>query len=159
MGVTVYTQESTAKVAPGRMFKGLILDSHNLIPKLTPHSIKSVEIIEGDGGVGTIKQTNFPDGAPFKYVKHRTDTLDLENFSSKYTLFEGDVLGDKLESVTYDAKIEAIDGGCVCKLTSYYHTKGDIVLTEEEIKPGKERANEMFKKVEEYLLANPHVYA
>jgi hypothetical protein len=44
------------------MFKALILDSHNLIPNLVPQSIKSIELVQGDGGVGSIKQTNFSKG-------------------------------------------------------------------------------------------------
>ena len=62
MGITTFTQEFTAPIAPSRMFKALILDSHNLIPKIAPQGIKSIEFIEGDGGVGSIKQTNFADG-------------------------------------------------------------------------------------------------
>ncbi|KAK9280925.1 hypothetical protein L1049_003816 [Liquidambar formosana] len=132
MGVTTFTQEFTTPVAPCRMFKALILDSHNLIPKLMPQSIKSIEFIEGDGGVGSIKQTHFP---------------------------EGDVLGDKLESIAYEIKFEASGGGCVCKMTSHYHTKAGIELKEEEIKDGKDKAMGLYKVVEEYLLANPDVYA
>ena len=61
MGVHTFTQEITTPIAPARMFKALIVDSHNLVPKLMP-SIKSIEFVEGDGGVGSIKQTNFPEG-------------------------------------------------------------------------------------------------
>ncbi|XP_021280814.1 pathogenesis-related protein STH-2-like [Herrania umbratica] len=159
MGVTTYTQEFTCSVAPARMFKALILDSDNLIPKLMPKSIKNVELIHGDGGVGSIKQTNFPEGSHFKYLKNRIDALDVDNCVCKYTTIEGDVIGDKLESISYELKFEASGAGCVCKMTSHYHTKGDFVLKEEEIKAGKEQAVGMYKVVEAYLLANPNVYA
>ncbi|KAF7847550.1 hypothetical protein BT93_L2851 [Corymbia citriodora subsp. variegata] len=62
MGVTTYTQEFTTPVAPSRMFMALIIDSHNLIPKIAPQGIKSIEFVEGDGGVGSIKVTNFAEG-------------------------------------------------------------------------------------------------
>ena len=62
MSVTSITQEFACPVPPARMFKALILDSHNLIPKLMPQSIKSVDIIQGDGGAGSIMQINFPEG-------------------------------------------------------------------------------------------------
>ncbi|KAK7831878.1 pathogenesis-related protein sth-21 [Quercus suber] len=39
------------------------------------------------------------EGSHFKYLKHKIDALDTANFVCKYTLIEGDVLGDKLESV------------------------------------------------------------
>ncbi|PKI40690.1 hypothetical protein CRG98_038945 [Punica granatum] len=142
MGVTCFTQEFTTSVAPSRMFKALILDSHNLIPKLVPQGIKSIEFVEGDGGVGSIKQTNFPEGGHFKHLKHRIDALDKANLVCKYTLIEGDVIFDRLEKVVYE-----------------YHTKGDVELKEEEIKQGKDKAMGLYKVVEEYLVANPDMYA
>ncbi|OWM71156.1 hypothetical protein CDL15_Pgr011283 [Punica granatum] len=135
MGVTCFTQEFTTSVAPSRMFKALILDSHNLIPKIVPQGIKSIEFVEGDGGVGSIKQTNFPEGGHFKCLKHKIDALDTVKFEASST------------------------GGCVCKMTSEYHTKGDVELKEEEIKQGKDKAMGLYKVVEEYLVANPDLYA
>nr|POE45510.1 major allergen pru ar 1 [Quercus suber] len=49
--------------------------------------------------------------------------------------------------------------GSVCKMTSHNNTKGDINLKDEDIKAGKDKAIGMYKVVEEYLLANPDVYA
>ena len=60
--LTTFIQEFTTSVPPAKMFKALILDSHNLIPNLVPQSIKSIELVQGDGGVGSIKQTNFSEG-------------------------------------------------------------------------------------------------
>jgi len=62
MGVITYSQEFKSTIAPSRMFKALIVDSHIIIPKIVPEGIKSVEFIEGDGGAGSIKKTNFADG-------------------------------------------------------------------------------------------------
>jgi len=62
MAVTSYTQEFTTPIAPSRMFKALILDSHNLMPKIVPQGIKSIEFLQGNGGAGSIKQTNFTEG-------------------------------------------------------------------------------------------------
>ncbi|KAA8543062.1 hypothetical protein F0562_021443 [Nyssa sinensis] len=159
MGVKSITQEFTCSVAPARMFKALVLDSHNLIPKLVPQSIKSVEFIEGDGCVGSIKQTNFHEGSHFKFLKHKIDALDTANHYCKYTLIEGDVLGKHVESIVYEVKFEASGSGCVCKSTSHYHAKEGIELKEEDIKAGKDKAMGMYKLVEDYLVANPDVYA
>ncbi|KAK4855161.1 hypothetical protein QYF36_004589 [Acer negundo] len=78
-------------------------------------SIKSIVVIEGDGDeFGCIKQANFCEGG---YMRHRIDDLDKDNFLCKYSLIEGDVLGDKIESVVYAAKFEATsDGGCLLRL-------------------------------------------
>ena len=62
MATVSYTQDFITPIAPSKMFKALILDSHNILPKIAPQGIKSVEFIEGDGGVGSIKQTNFAEG-------------------------------------------------------------------------------------------------
>ncbi|KAL0376399.1 UNVERIFIED_CONTAM: Pathogenesis-related protein STH-2 [Sesamum calycinum] len=98
----------------------------------------------------------------FKYVKHQINELDKQNLVCKYTMIEGDALGDKLESIVYEIKFEAsgINGaGCVCKMTSEYHTLGGYEVKEEEIKGGKESAMRIYKVVEAHLLENPHLYA
>ncbi|XP_016505159.1 pathogenesis-related protein STH-2 [Nicotiana tabacum] len=159
MGVTTYTHEVTTSVAPTRLFKAIVLDSENLVPKLMPKVVKNIEIIEGDGGAGSIKKMNFVEGSPNKYLKHKIHVIDDKNLVTKYSLIEGDVLGDKLEFVTYEIKFEASgNGGCICKTSTEYHTKGDYVFKEEEHNEGKNQAMELFKTVEDYLLANPSVY-
>ncbi|KAJ8547179.1 hypothetical protein K7X08_010765 [Anisodus acutangulus] len=160
MGVNTYTHETTTPVAPTRLFKALVLDSDNLVPKLMPQVVKNIEIVEGDGGAGSIKKMNFVEGGPIKYLKHKIHVVDDKNLVTKYSMIEGDVLGDKLESIAYDIKFEAAgNGGCICKSITEYHTKGDYVLKEEEHNEGKNQGLEVFKTVEAYLLANPSVYA
>ncbi|GAY35790.1 hypothetical protein CUMW_018560 [Citrus unshiu] len=145
MGVFTVTDEYTSPISPARLFKALIVDSHNLIPKLMPQAVKSIEIFEGN---------------QVKCSKNRVDALDLENFSYKYSLIEGDVLMDKLEKISYDVKFEpTADGGSKNTMTSTYYTKGNFVLTEEEIKEGKEKSLAMYKVVENYLMQNPEEYA
>lgn len=98
-------------------------------------------------------------GSKVKCIKNRIDELDPENCSYKYSLIEGDGLMDKLDKITYDVKFEPTpDGGSKNKMSSTYYTKGDIVLTEDEIKEGKEKALGMYKIVEAYLLQNPDAY-
>ncbi|KAI3459573.1 hypothetical protein Pfo_016236 [Paulownia fortunei] len=158
MAITKYTQEIKLRVPAKRMFKALVTESYTMLPKIMPNAVKSIEKLQGDGGSGTIRQTNFADGAPYSYVKHKIDALDTENYVSKYTLIEGPVLGDKIESISYDQKFEdSSDGGCITKIVSEYHTKGDIQLKEEDIKTGKDQALSFYTLTEEYLLANPDV--
>lgn len=94
-------------------------------------------------------------------MKNRVDAVDEENFVYSYTLIEGDSLVmEKLEYISYEVKFEALaDGGSKNKMVSKYHTKGGIVLNEEDIKAGKEKALGMYKVVEAYLLQNPDAYA
>ncbi|CAK9135060.1 unnamed protein product [Ilex paraguariensis] len=161
MGVITTTEEYKSSVSPARLFKALVSDSHILIPKLVPQSVKSIDFIKGDGGVGSIKQTTFPEGSHLKLLKHKIDELDASKFHCKYTLIEGDILGDVLEKVVYEVNFEPSGTGCVCKTSSHYHTKPGVEIKEEEIKTGKDTASptDMYKLVEEYLIANPDVCA
>ncbi|KAG8372758.1 hypothetical protein BUALT_Bualt12G0100100 [Buddleja alternifolia] len=155
MGVKSFFHEVKAKVSPSRLFKALVTDAQNVVPKFSPLSIKSIDI-SGEGAVhaGCIMQTNFEDGTNMKY---KIDAIDTEKNTCKYTLIEGVLLGDKFEKIVFDVKYEASDdGGCVIKQTSEYHTKGDDETIEEEI---KQQTIEVFKGCEQYLIANPHVCA
>lgn len=62
MGVYTYTDENISPIPPARLFKALILDSQNLIPKLLPQLVKSIDFIEGNGGAGSIRQVTFHEG-------------------------------------------------------------------------------------------------
>ncbi|XP_016449281.1 major strawberry allergen Fra a 1-2-like [Nicotiana tabacum] len=159
MAVTTFTEEHTSPLPPKRIFKASIIDSHYLIPKLMPQAISSIEV-QGDGGAGSIKTINFPEGGKFKSIKYRVDELNEETYTYKYTLVGGDGLVDNLEKISYDVKFEqSTDGGSISKVTSTYYTVGDFKLNEEEIKAGKEKVSAMFKVVEAYLLQNPEAYA
>ncbi|KAJ9699686.1 hypothetical protein PVL29_005516 [Vitis rotundifolia] len=145
MCVITYEHEITSSIPPAKMFKAFILDSDKLIPKILPQVIKSTEIIEGDGGPGSIKKIMFGE--------------DKDNFTYSYSVIEGDALMGTLESISYEVKLVASpDGGSICKSTSKYHTKGDFEITEDQIKAGKEKAMGLFKAVEAYLLAHPDAY-
>ncbi|PON61985.1 Bet v I type allergen [Trema orientale] len=159
MGVFTYESETVSAIPPARLFKAFVLDADNLIPKVIPQAIQSVEILEGNGGPGTIKKITFGEGSSYKYVKHRVDGLDAENFTYSYSVIEGDALGDVVEKITYETKLVASpDGGSIVKRSSQYHTKGDHEIKEESVKEGKEKASHLFKAIEAYLQANPDAY-
>ncbi|KAL3753035.1 hypothetical protein ACJRO7_000432 [Eucalyptus globulus] len=158
MGATSFTQELTCPIAPARIVKALIVESNTLIPKLLPQFIKSVDLVQGDGGAGSIEQVKFH-RSQYKTVRHKVETLDKDNFTYSYSIIEGDALGTTLEKISYEMKISASpEGGSVCKSTSKYFTIGEADITEEKIKAGKEKASAMFKAIEAYLLANPDAY-
>ncbi|CDP10318.1 unnamed protein product [Coffea canephora] len=158
MAPITYSSEMTSPIPPARLFKAAILDD-TLLPKILPQAIKSVEILEGDGGAGTIKLSKFGEANKFKSAKHRVDELDKENFVYSYSVIESDALKEGIEKFTNEIKFEASpNGGSICKTNSSIYTKGDVQITEEEIKGATERALGMFKAVEAYLLANPDAY-
>ncbi|KAL3727598.1 hypothetical protein ACJRO7_032351 [Eucalyptus globulus] len=157
MGVFTFINEYTSPIPAARLFKALVLDSHNLIPKLMPQAIKSIDIIQGDGGVGTIKQINCIEGSQLGSMKNRVDEINEETCTYKYTMI---YLNEKFESIAYEIKFEpTLEGGSKNKMTSTYYTKGIVELKEEDVKEGKERALGMYKVAEAYLLQNPDTYA
>nr|WEA77230.1 Cor a 1.02-like variant-1 [Corylus avellana] len=159
MGVFNYEAETTSVIPAARLFKAFILDGNNLIPKVAPQAVSSVENVEGNGGPGTIKKITFSEGSPFKYVKERVEEVDHTNFKYSYTVIEGGPVGDKVEKICNEIKIVAApDGGSILKISNKYHTKGDHEVDAEHIKGGKEKVEGLFRAVEAYLLAHSAEY-
>ncbi|XP_027118188.2 major allergen Pru av 1-like [Coffea arabica] len=160
MGVITFSEEYTYSIPPARLFKASVLDSHYLFPKLLPQAFKSIEILQGNGGTGSIKQINLAEGKNFSYLKYKIDELNEETYTYNYTVIEGDALSANLEKISYEVKFETSpSGGTVAKMTNTYCTVGDFAIKEEEVKAGKEKALGMYKAVEAYLVQHPDVYA
>lgn len=80
----------------------------------------------------------------------------MQRITFAKTLFDGDALMDKLDSISHDVKFEPYGyGGCICRITSEYRTKENVETKEEVIEHGKERAIRMYEVVEAHLLAHP----
>ncbi|KAM1774429.1 hypothetical protein ACFX1R_045831 [Malus domestica] len=158
MGVFTYEFEFTSVIPPARLYNAFVLDADNLIPKIAPQAVKSTEILEGDGRVGTIKKINFGEGSTYNYVKHRIDGVDKDNFVYKYSVIEGDAITETIEKISYETKLVASGSGSVIKSINHYHTKCDVEIKEEHVKAGKEKASHLFKLIENYLLENQDSY-
>ncbi|EEF39651.1 major allergen Pru ar 1 [Ricinus communis] len=154
MGVLTFEKEIKTAVPQATMFKVFVLESHTLIPKILPNI--SIEILEGNGGPGSIKKTSFTEGGDTKYIKTKVEALDKDNFTYSYTIIGGEPWSDNIEKVCYEIKILASpDGGSICKSSSKYYPKEGCQLDEEKIKTGAEKAFGMFKAIETHLLTNP----
>nr|AFK39160.1 unknown [Lotus japonicus] len=57
----IFQDETTSTVAPARLYKALTIDGDTIIPKVIP-GFRTVEIVEGNGGPGTIKKLTFEEG-------------------------------------------------------------------------------------------------
>ena len=62
MDALTFSDEFTSSVQAGRMFKALILDAQNLLPKLMPQAIKNIQLVQGNGGPGTIQELTIAEG-------------------------------------------------------------------------------------------------
>ncbi|KAK9182246.1 hypothetical protein WN944_025389 [Citrus x changshan-huyou] len=159
MGVLRVEKEVPSAVAPSRLFKALN-DSHNLLPKIAPQTIKSIDILQGDGGVGTVKLLKFAGGGDYQQTKQRIDALDEANLTGKYTTYEGDGILKLAEKSVYDIKIvDSGNGGSIFKFVAEIHVNDDKLVNEGYIKESEEQGLGLFKLLDAYLLANPNLYA
>lgn len=84
MAAVTFAEEFSSSIPAPRMFKALILDGDNLIPKLMPQAIKNIELVQGDGGPGSIRQMNFAEGQSLVIFLSLVTVLELpqHNFLS-----------------------------------------------------------------------------
>ncbi|CAN6195348.1 unnamed protein product [Urochloa humidicola] len=81
-----------------------------LLPELLPHVLAKVEIISGEGGVGTILQLTFPPGIPgLESYKEKFTKVDDENYIKEAEAIDGDIL--KLGFLYYMIRFEIIAKG------------------------------------------------
>ncbi|XP_062150335.1 major pollen allergen Bet v 1-F/I-like [Alnus glutinosa] len=151
--------EATSVIPPARLFKSFVLDADNIIMKVAPQAFKGSENIQGNGGPGTIKKITFAEGSHLHHIKQRVDEIDHANYKFSYSVIEGSPLGDTLEKISKEIKIVAVPGGgSILKITSKYHTKGNISVNKELIKADKEKGEGLLRAIESYLLAHPDAY-
>ncbi|KAI7752735.1 hypothetical protein M8C21_012828 [Ambrosia artemisiifolia] len=129
-----------------------------IAPKVLTAVFKSIDTIEGNGGVGTVKLITFGDAVPFTQAKYKVDTFDESNFSYSYTFFEGDNLMGILASITQHVKVIPSGEGCTFKQTIVYNCKGDEKPSKETLKTEKEIYEQTYKAIEAYAAAHPEEY-
>ncbi|XP_073148630.1 major pollen allergen Bet v 1-A-like [Henckelia pumila] len=154
--------ELKMKVAPMRLFKALITDAHHVLPKIIPHIFKSVQILEGEGGTtGCIREISFADVIPFSHLKDNLTVVDTENLVVKINLFEGAMLGEKMESIFSEKQFMASgDGGSILKWKHHLNLKpGHTHVSEEEINGLNEFSMTFLTAAEAYLVTHPDVCA
>ncbi|TYJ45482.1 hypothetical protein E1A91_A02G059500v1 [Gossypium mustelinum] len=149
MGVFAKEAEVSTPLPPAKAFKAFAVDLDTLMPKVAPQAIKSVELLQGDGGPGTIKKNTFAEGYGFTYAKHRVDVLDKDNLLYTYVVIESDFFNNVVEKISYETNI---------KITTTFYTIGDIQITPDlmlQIKEASEKLALVLKAIENYVLANP----
>ncbi|WP_146133170.1 pathogenesis-related BetVI family protein, partial [Acinetobacter baumannii] len=154
------SDEIESPVEAKRLWNALVKDGHNLLPKLVPEIFASVTFLQGDGGVGSIREIKFtPAIEDFSYVKESVDEVDEEKLVYRYSHVEGGMLGKKLASAKYEFKYTAKpDGGSVCSSVFHYDSLPGVPHDEGKAKEIKDMGTALFKKIEAHLLANPTLY-
>ncbi|XP_059296401.1 norbelladine synthase-like [Lycium ferocissimum] len=99
----------------------------NIVVKELPHVLHEVDVIEGDGGVGTVLKLTFPPGTPlFTYSKEKFTVVDNEKRVKVALVVEGGLLdhGFTFFQVRFDV-IEKYETTCITKTTIEYEVKED----------------------------------
>ncbi|WCJ23361.1 Major strawberry allergen Fra a 1-A [Euphorbia peplus] len=158
MAVVTFETVVECALPPSRIFKAVVYKLTDLLTTVMPEVIESVDVIQGNGGVGTIRQVNFGADFPFKYVKERVDAIDEEKLTYTYTVIEGDVLKG-VEKVQNDVVFKATPDGLGTIMTNqgHYFPIGDFQINKDEVNSNNEKSLALFKAIEAYLLANPDV--
>ncbi|KAK6913727.1 Bet v I/Major latex protein [Dillenia turbinata] len=135
MGVTPFSNNLHAKFLLQGFSKLLILDSNNLLPKLLPQVIKSVDGIQGGGSSGTIEQVNITQDVQFKHVKHRNVEIDQENLVRKWSMIEGVIhWATSLNALLMRSNLRQAVKFVEVQYVSKCLSKGEYEIKEEEIK-------------------------
>ncbi|KAM7260319.1 hypothetical protein ACFE04_016060 [Oxalis oulophora] len=157
MGVFVFEDEITTTVSPARVFNSFV-KADVIFLKVAAEHIKSVETLEGDGGVGTIRKIIFHEGHG-GYIKQKIEVVDRENLQYSDSVIEGDAIVGFIEKILNENKIiPTSDGGSIVKSKSTFYTTDDTEIPVQILTEGKTKRAGMFKATEAYLLANPDAF-
>ncbi|RYR76439.1 hypothetical protein Ahy_A01g001027 [Arachis hypogaea] len=74
MAVFTFEDEITSTVPPAKLYNAL-KDADSITPKIID-DVKSVEIVEGNGGPGTIKKLTIVEGGETKFILHKVEAID-----------------------------------------------------------------------------------
>ncbi|KAK9066991.1 hypothetical protein SSX86_014315 [Deinandra increscens subsp. villosa] len=150
--------EVPSKLPAERVFK-VFSDFDNIAPKVKPEFFKSIETLQGNGDVGTIKKVTFGDAVQFTSGKYKVDALDISNYSFGYSFIEGDNLMGILDSINIHVKVvPSANGGSMFKQTIIYNCKGAEKPSEDILKKEKEGYENTYKTIEAYAIAHPETY-
>ncbi|KAM0935392.1 putative (S)-norcoclaurine synthase [Dioscorea sansibarensis] len=84
------------------------LELAELVVKLLPNVINKMDLVEGDGGVGTIIQLYFPPGTPLvQSYKEKFTNIDDEKRTKETHVVEGGYL--ELGFISYMVRLEVIE--------------------------------------------------
>ncbi|ESW05119.1 hypothetical protein PHAVU_011G153600 [Phaseolus vulgaris] len=127
-------------------------DFITVAPKVLPHIVKDVQVIEGDGGVGTLLIFNFlPDVSP-SYQREKITEFDEGSHEIGLEVIEGGYLSQGLSYYKTTFKLSAMEEEkTLVNVKISYDHESDI---EEKVKPTKTSQSTLLylRRLERYLL-------
>ncbi|KAJ1442497.1 START-like domain superfamily [Sesbania bispinosa] len=93
-------------LAPAKLYKALVKDADNIIPKAV-EAIQSIETVEGNGGPGTTRSLSLRVSGESKNVLHKIEAIDEANFGNNYSIVGGVGLPETMEKASFEAQLVA----------------------------------------------------
>ncbi|KAK9068566.1 hypothetical protein SSX86_012681 [Deinandra increscens subsp. villosa] len=120
------SEEVEVKVAANKAWE--IYGTMKLEEFAGKHILEKLDVIEGDGGVGTVLKLTFKPGSGISYYKEKFTMFDNDNMVREAEMIEGGYLdfGFTLYRVRITVKDNATDAtgsSCVVKITIEYEVK------------------------------------
>ncbi|KAG6541165.1 hypothetical protein Mapa_017462 [Marchantia paleacea] len=147
-----FEHELELGVSAGAMWAAM-KDQNTIFPKLMPEAIASIEIVEGEGGPGSVRVVKFgpmvPDGGS---VKERIVSLDIEGCS----VVSEEVEGGHLTQFGFSKWLQTLKLTSTGENTSKLHISAEFDGGSEEsiAKSGeitKQGLTNTFKALEQYV--------
>ncbi|KAK2355193.1 hypothetical protein P8452_75372 [Trifolium repens] len=151
--VKEFKTQTTLNVALETLWKAQSKDFILIAPKVLPNIVKDVQVIEGDGGVGTVLIFNFLPG--ISEVNHQREVItEFDELSHEIGLevVEGGYLNQGLSYYKTTFQFSAItENKTLVNVKISYDHESDI---DEKVKPTKTSQSTLFylQRLENYLL-------
>ncbi|KAJ1395493.1 START-like domain superfamily [Sesbania bispinosa] len=147
--VKEFNTQASVGVGLETLWPALSKDFSFIVPKVIPNIVKDVQVIEGDGGVGTILIFNFWPGS---YQREKITELDELSHEIGLQVIEGGYLNQGLSYYKTTYQLSAIgEHQTLVNVKISYDHESDI---EERTKPTKTSESTLFyvRCLEKYLL-------
>ncbi|CAN1775409.1 Phytohormone-binding protein CSBP [Linum perenne] len=92
------------------LWKSLTKDLHIVVPKILPDKVKDVQVLQGDGGLGTILLFNFTSEGVMNYQKEKIVEFDETRHRIGLEVTKGEQRETVVDvTVTYEFEMEIED--------------------------------------------------
>ncbi|CAN1154151.1 Phytohormone-binding protein CSBP [Linum perenne] len=92
------------------LWKSLTKDLHIVVPKILPDKVKDVQVLQGDGGLGTILLFNFTSEGAMNYQKEKIVEFDETRHRIGLEVTKGEQRETVVDvTVTYEFEMEIED--------------------------------------------------
>ncbi|XP_028779872.1 phytohormone-binding protein-like [Neltuma alba] len=148
-----FKTQTAVSVELETLWQALSKDLATIAPNVNPQLVKDVQVIEGDGGVGTILLfTLCPRASTVGYQKERISELDVVSHEIGIEVVEGGYLnrGFSYFKTMFQLSAKPSEDQTLVNVKIYYESESEEIS--EQIKAAESTYLSFFKKLEKYLL-------